>query len=308
MSETTRKTMIDYEFKPFVSIVIPLFNNRKNLARTLDSLISQTYSKNNYEIIVVDNGSSDNPRQITDKYPVLYIEEHQFLSSPYSARNRGIEIAKGEIIVLLDTTCAVVPEWLASGVESLGNNSDLVGGNVVFDIDESSSLGEIYDSLINIKMKDSVINRGVAKTTNLFVRKKVFDVVGAFPDGVRSGADVGWSRKAVQAGFKLVFSESAKALIQPRGFKPLLRKQYRVSKGQVKLWIDAGKFKKNFIKNGVLCFLPPNPITIRKMVEKTEKKYIRDKLGRLYLLAYVMRLVGGAGLFSGALLWITGRR
>lgn len=293
---------------PFVSVVVPVFNNAQNLERVLNSLCKQTYPSDRYEVILIDNGSSDNPKVIAEKYSVLYIEEHQFLSSPYSARNRGIELAKGEIIALIDTTCAVVPEWITAGVESLQNGYDLVGGDVVFEIDELSSLGEIYDSLINIKMKDSVINRGVAKTTNLFIRKNVFEVIGLFPEGIRSGADVSWSGKAVHSGFKLRFSENAKAFIQPRGFRPLLRKQYRVSKGQVKLWIDAGKFKKNFIKNGVLCFLPPNPITIRKMVEKTEKKYITDKLGRLYLLAYVMRLVGGAGLFSGGLYWIAGRR
>jgi len=284
---------------PFVSILIPVFNNRNNLARTLQSLSSQTFSSSNFDVVVIDNGSNDNPRDVAEHFGVKFIQEHKNLQSPYSARNRGIEEAQGEIIVLLDTTCVVIPTWIESGVKAIQDGSDLVGGEVVFDIDESSTLGEIYDSLINIRMKESIMQRGVAKTTNLFVKKAIFEDIGLFPEGVRSGADVSWSARAVKAGYKLSFSEDAKVIMQPRKLSPLIKKQYRVAKGQIAIWYEHGGFWKNFVKKGLLCFLPPNPARFRVLIHETGKKFIKRKQLRLYLIGYLLRLVNGVGLVVG---------
>lgn len=282
---------------PFVSVVIPVFNNSINLSKTLNSLSVQTYPQTDFEVIVIDNGSIDNPKAIAEKFNVIFLEEHEHLASPYSARNRGIEKARGDIIALLDTTCEVVPTWIYSGVSAIQSGADMVGGDVVFDINESSTLGEIYDSLINIRMKQSVLDRGVAKTTNLFVKKSIFESVGMFPEGVRSGADVSWSSKAVKEGFKLVFSERAKAIIQPRKLGPLIHKQYRVAKGQVAIWREHGGFLNNFLKKGILCFLPPSPKRFNEMLEETRLEFVKQRSFRLYLIGYLLRVVNGAGTF-----------
>jgi len=101
---------------PFISIIIPVFNNAQGLERTLTAISKQIYPCDRFETIVIDNGSDDSPKLISDRFEAIYIEEHKHLGSPYSARNRGLEIAKGEIIALLDTTCTPIDVWLAQGV------------------------------------------------------------------------------------------------------------------------------------------------------------------------------------------------
>src|SRR5690625_2247351 len=113
------------------SIIIPVFNNSSGLHRTLESINHQNFPKERFEVIVVDNGSDDEPRQVVDQFRewlnLELLEESNFQKSPYSARNRGIEVSKGDVIVLLDSTCAAVEKWLEFGLGEIKNGSDLVG-------------------------------------------------------------------------------------------------------------------------------------------------------------------------------------
>jgi glycosyltransferase AglE len=283
---------------PIVSIIIPVFNNKVGLERTLLAIAKQTYEKNKVEIIVVDNGSEDDPKSLIEKFDVVYIEEHKFMGSPYSARNRGLEVAKGEIIILLDTTCAPDQDWIKEGVKTLFDGNDLVGGDVVFDVNENSTIGELYDSMINIRMRDSIEQRQVAKTTNLFIRRRVFDNIGYFPEGLRSGGDVRWTGKAARFGHKLAFSEGAKVFILPRKLKPLIKKQWRVSKGQPTIWLENGFFIKKSTKQVLLFLLPPNPFSIFKRIKQKPSFYLR-KIGKIYFVAYLIRIIMGIGALVG---------
>lgn len=79
---------------PRVSVVVPVFNDAERLQQTLEALRTQTYPDERHEVIVVDNGSTDGSSEVArafDEVTLLYELDH--LSSPYSARNRGIEAA-----------------------------------------------------------------------------------------------------------------------------------------------------------------------------------------------------------------------
>ena len=276
--------------QPFVSIIIPVFNNHRGLERTLRAIEKQTYPCDSFEVIVIDNGSKYSPAKICGNYSVIFIEEHLHLNSPYSARNRGLEISKGEIVVLIDTTCAPDEEWLKNGVSAIESSADLVGGDVIFDVSIESSVGEIYDSLVNVRMKESIANRGVAKAGNLFIKTEVFNEIGRFPEGLRSGGDVRWTAKATRSGFRLVFGHNVIAYILPRGFRDVLRKQWRVAKGHPAIWKECGGLMNGSIKKGILCFIPPDPrsyqnISINGLIVSRKKKAL------IYLTAYFMRLV-----------------
>lgn len=287
--------------KPFVSIIIPVFNNEAGLTRTLEHIKTQSYPAERFETIVVDNGSDRSPQKIAETNQATFLLEENYLNSPYSARNRGLEVAAGEVIVLLDTTCAPVVDWLEKGVLAINSGCDLVGGNVVFDVTDGSSLGDMYDSLVNIRMKESVISRNVAKTTNLFIHKRVFECIGGFPEGIRSGGDVRWTRKATRAGFKLCFSEAAKVVMKTRGLRRLISKTYRVSKGMPEIWREQGGFFAGFAKKGILFLVPPNPIQLSKAIDGSNATFMRKRIFGLYLVGYLLRIVAGAGVWAGAL-------
>lgn len=280
---------------PFVSVIIPVYNDAERLRQTLVALLAQTYPSECYEVIVVDNGSTDASPEVVRSYDgvtLLYENEHR--SSPYSARNRGIEVAKGEIIALLDATCVPVREWIAQGVRCLSSKgADLVGGNVEFSFQGEPTAGELFDSITNIRMRESV-QQGKAKTANLFVRRGVFDAMGLFPEGIRSGGDVRWTRRATEEGYVLVFCEGATVRKPARRLWALLKKQWRVAQGQPAIWRQEGR-EIGLLKIAILAFLPPSISRLKEMIRKRGGPGAENRVVELWLVYYVIRFVMRAG-------------
>ncbi len=107
-----------------ISIIIPVYNQAKKLSQCLDSIKNQTYS--NYEIIIVNDGSTDNVNEVIDKYkPIFtyklsYFEQENKGSNP--ARNRGAKIAKGKYLLFCDADIIMKPEMLKIMLDALKNN------------------------------------------------------------------------------------------------------------------------------------------------------------------------------------------
>lgn len=81
--------------QPFVPVVIPVYNDAQRLRETLEALRVQRYPADRYEVIVIDNGSEDESTEVARSFAeVKVLSETTYLSSPYSARNRGIEAKK----------------------------------------------------------------------------------------------------------------------------------------------------------------------------------------------------------------------
>lgn len=109
---------------PLVSIVVPAYNEQDYIARCLGSLMAQKGFKD-YEVIVVDNNSTDNTNIIAKKYPVRVIKENK--QGVVSARNTGLKSARGSIIVSTDADCFFKPYWLSNIVEIYENNPKISG-------------------------------------------------------------------------------------------------------------------------------------------------------------------------------------
>ena len=92
---------------PFVSIIVPVYNRASEVHKCIDALVEQNYPKEQYEIIVVDDYSTDELKSVVEKYPnVQYVLNKLEFSLP-GARNMGLSIAKGDIIVFLDDDAIV---------------------------------------------------------------------------------------------------------------------------------------------------------------------------------------------------------
>ena len=117
----------------FVSVIIPVYNDPMRIAICLDALIEQTYSRDSYEIIVADNGSTDEAlcvvQDYSEKYPdlVRIVVENEIQSS-YAARNKAVAKARGEIFAFTDSDCIPEPDWIALGVQTLEKQSAPSGG------------------------------------------------------------------------------------------------------------------------------------------------------------------------------------
>ncbi len=99
---------------PTVSIVIPAYNSSKTIASAIEGCLKQDYDSKKIEIIVVDDGSQDNTKNIVNSYKVKYI--YQTNQGPATARNNGWKHANGEIIAFLDSDCIPRKYWLSKMV------------------------------------------------------------------------------------------------------------------------------------------------------------------------------------------------
>lgn len=98
-----------------ISIIVPIYNVEKYLEKCLDSLLNQDLSPNDYEIICVNDGSPDNSGQIVSNYTSQYsniISLHQENQGVSVARNKGLELAKGEYILFVDGDDSLYPNVL----------------------------------------------------------------------------------------------------------------------------------------------------------------------------------------------------
>src|SRR5215467_13134958 len=117
-----------------LSIVIPTFNRAAMLADTIDRIQSQTVSLENYEVIVVDNASTDDTRIVLEAKSQRYFNLRSlFQPKPGAAatRNAGLRQAAGEIILFIDNDIAAPPDLIQRHLEYQQNGRSAVIGNVV---------------------------------------------------------------------------------------------------------------------------------------------------------------------------------
>ncbi len=115
----------DETLKPSISVVIPLYNKAPYVLRTLESITNQTLR--DFEVIVVDDGSTDEGPRIVAEYPdERFRVVTQPNAGPGSARNRGIREAQGEYIAFLDADDEWEPGYLETSVRLLSGHGDAV--------------------------------------------------------------------------------------------------------------------------------------------------------------------------------------
>lgn len=292
MNDTTDITL------PRVSVIVPVYNDSEHIGLLLDSLSDQDYPKDLLEIIIVDNNSTDNSRQITRQFAgraVTLLEENEIQSS-YAARNKGIHNAKGQVLVFIDSDCVADRQWLTRGIRKLlAEHADLVGGQVKFTFSKKQTAAEYYDALTNFAM-ESKINRGVAATCNLFVKAEIFNRIGLFPDNVKSGGDVQWTRKATENGCSLIYAPDAVVYHPARMLGELLKKLYRVSIGMGQILISK-QSSKTQIARAVIGRLKPYRISYAKqLIAKKGFEQMNNKLVRIWIVAILCRSIMALGL------------
>src|SRR6476646_11757769 len=92
---------------PKVSVVVPVYNGEETIKTCVESLVGLDYPRDRFEVLIVDNKSTDGTRRVVEKYPVTLLQEAAVQSS-YAARNLGVARSSGEIIAFTDADC--VPE------------------------------------------------------------------------------------------------------------------------------------------------------------------------------------------------------
>ena len=93
-----------------ISVIIPVYNDRDHITQCLNSIFNCNFKKQ-FEVIVVDDGSSDGLEKIVSSFSCRFISTGRN-SGPGAARNLGAEFAKGDILAFVDSDCVVSENWL----------------------------------------------------------------------------------------------------------------------------------------------------------------------------------------------------
>ena len=106
--------------QPVISVVIPHLNQTESLRRCLQSLERQSYPRELFDVIVVDNGSKVLPSTIVGEYRNVSLEQ-EVRPGPGPARNRGVATSRGKILAFIDADCIAGEGWLASIAAALSD-------------------------------------------------------------------------------------------------------------------------------------------------------------------------------------------
>jgi len=192
-----------------VSVVVPVYNEEGRIAETLEALLKQTYPKERYEVVVVDNGSTDRTREIVARFPVRLLHEPKH--SSYAARNRGIRSTEGDYLAFVDSDCVAEQTWLEKLIQvEQDRDSGLVAGRIELAKPRRRTMGAqlVLARYSADRRRTNVVENGTAPTGNLLVRRELFDRLGMFDETV-SGADTQFTKTAAARRRRPVYASEA---------------------------------------------------------------------------------------------------
>jgi glycosyltransferase involved in cell wall biosynthesis len=192
---------------PYVSVIIPVYNDQLRLDVCLAALSAQTYPKDLYEVIAVDNASKP-PIIIRPEFSNFVCLEVGHTPGAYAARNKGISVAKGEILAFTDSDCIPDPDWIEKAVKLSVDGAQRIAGKVeLFYKADKLTAAEIYEKAFALDQEKSA-KAGGALTANMITWKDNFAKVGLFNDSLLSGGDNEWGWRAHAKGVSVVYAPS----------------------------------------------------------------------------------------------------
>jgi cellulose synthase/poly-beta-1,6-N-acetylglucosamine synthase-like glycosyltransferase len=222
---------------PSVSVIVPAFNAAHTIAACVRSLVALDFDREQCEVLVVDNGSTDGTETIAASFPVRVLAEPT--RGSYAARNRGAQHARGEILAFTDTDCVADRSWLTNLAAGF-NESDVgcVAGEVLSP--PSATPVEEYARRRNLMSQSNTMRHHYLPypiTANCAYRADVFRRLGGFRDDMHSGgdADLAW-RMQKELSLKIVLIHDAIVMHYHRSsLGELMRQSSRYARGAMDL-------------------------------------------------------------------------
>ncbi len=205
---------------PVISIITPAFNRADEIDHLIRSINEQTLDHALFEHIISDDGSSDNTgdivRQWQDKtnYPIHFITQEN--QGPGAARNHGLEVSKGDLILFIDSDCEADPAWAETIYnEFIQNPFGACGGP-----DASKADFSVVQKAIDFAMtsffttggmrghSEKMLSKFFPRTHNMGLTRNVYEKVGGFGP-LRHGQDIELSNRIRRSGADIRFIKDA---------------------------------------------------------------------------------------------------
>jgi glycosyltransferase involved in cell wall biosynthesis len=183
-----------------ISIILPVYNTEKYLAESLESILAQTY--NNFEIIAVNDGSTDRSIVILKSYQEKHPDKIRVVDlgkngGIAAARNAGIRIACGRLIAFADSDDIWKPEKLQLQINQLENHPEI---SISFCMIQNFMSPDISDDIRATRYCPPDPMAGQISGTAV-MKKEVFDTIGLLHETYRVGEFIDWMARATDAGF-----------------------------------------------------------------------------------------------------------
>lgn len=242
--------MMPSEHKPVISIITPTFNRQEELKHLIPSLQVQTVDHRLFEFIISDDGSTDGTESRIAKwesqvdFPLRYITQKN--KGPGAARNHGLEEARGELFLFIDSDCEAHPGWIeAIWTEFNQNKFDACGGPDGAKTDFTPLQKAIDYAMTSFFTtggmrghSEKMLAKFYPRSHNMGMTRTLYNKVGGF-GSLRHGQDIELSHRIHKAGATVAFIPDAKVYHRRRtSIKRFFRQVFnwgvaRVNLGQI---------------------------------------------------------------------------
>lgn len=201
----------DLEILPTISIVIPVRDRAEDLRNCLTSLQKLDYPDDLLEVVVVDDGSSDNTPQVAQELGALLLESGVTGGGPALARNKGAAAAGGEILAFIDSDCTAAENWLSDLLPAFTDEKLAAVGGWVDGMHHGSALDRYEAVMSSLNLGRREMSGGAGGDTfylpscNLLMRKTAFTGAGGFRAELRVGEDVDLTWRLRDAGWEIQY-------------------------------------------------------------------------------------------------------
>ena len=206
----------------FVSIILPVRNEERYIEKCIQSILKQTYPKENLEVFLVDGRSEDRTREIIEKYtkthPFIKLIDNPDRIVP-TALNRGVKAAKGDVIIRMDAHTVYAEDYIEKCVETLKKvDADNVGGPIVTlpgnDTTTAKAIALATShpfGVGNSKFRTSHKAEYVDTVTFGAFRRDVFQRVGFFDERLVRNQDIEFNYRIRRSGGKIFLNPEIKS-------------------------------------------------------------------------------------------------
>lgn len=219
------------------SVIVPVYNGAEVIERCLDALAAQTVAPERYEVIAVNDGSTDDTAAVVERWRSLHPQMQLTLLSqanagPAAARNRGAAAARAPLLLFTDADCAPTPTWIEAMTAPFAD-SDVVGAKGAYVTEQTGLVPRFvqveyedrYDRMSGQAQIDFIDTYSAAYRRSIFLENNGFDPIFT----TASVEDQEFSFRLAQKGYRLVFAPAARVShLHDRSVGEYFRRKYYI--------------------------------------------------------------------------------